>query len=338
MPPKILFVHSSDETFVKLDRELLDTSFDLQDFYVARKFPAKFIQYLSEIRKTDVLFCWFASWNSFWALLLARLMRKGSVLVIGGYDLANLPEADYGHQRGGLGKWISRFAMSLATALFTNSYYSQKEAELNAGIPSERVRVIYHGVPDPFGSLPGAPKERMTITVGKVDQPNLKRKGIEPFVRAAAHLPDVKFVVVGAWADDSIEYLRSVASPNVVFTGRVSDEELLDYYRQASVYVQASLHEGFGLSVAEAMLAGCIPITTRAGSLPEVVGDCGYYCDSPEPSDIAKAIEMALHGSVSIRERARERILSNFPMEKRRKLLEEIIWSSGLQRNQAQDS
>lgn len=335
---KILFVHSGNESFIKLDSELLGTSFDVYDFYAKRKFPADFIQYWRGIKDADVLFCWFASWNSSWALLIAKIMRKGSVLVIGGYDLANLPEADYGHQRGGLGKWISRFAMKLATILFTNSYYSQKEAELNVGISSERVHVIYHGVPDLFGSLPNLLKERMALTVGKVDEPNLKRKGIEPFVRAAEHLLDVQFVVIGDWADDSIDYLRSIASPNVVFTGRVSDEELLDYYKQSSLYVQASLHEGFGLSVAEAMLAGCIPVVTKAGSLPEVVGDCGIYSASPEPSDVAEAIETALNGSVSIRFQARERILNNFPMEKRRKLLEETIWSIYRQRNHAHDN
>ena len=327
MSPKILFVHSSDETFVKLDREFLSTSFELHDFYVARKFPVKFIHYLSKIRKADVLFCWFASWNSFWALLIARIFRKPSILVIGGYDVANLPIADYGHQRGGLKKWVSRWAMDLANILIPFSKYSQLEAEENAGIHADGMKVVYIGVPDMLGSLSKEARERMALTVGKVEWANLKRKGLEPFVRAAAYLPDVKFVVVGAWADDSIEYLRSVASPNVVFTGRVSDEELLDYYRRASVYVQASLHEGFGLSVAEAMLAGCIPVVTKAGSLPEVVGDCGIYCVSSEPSEVAKAIDIALHSSPLIRAQARERILSQFPMEKRKKLLEQAVWS-----------
>jgi glycosyltransferase involved in cell wall biosynthesis len=215
--------------------------------------------------------------------------------------------------------------MKLATLVFTNSYYSQKEAELNAGIPLERVNVIYHGLPDPFHSLPPTPREQVALTVGKVEWPNLKRKGIEAFVRAAKYLPEVQFVVIGAWADDSIEYLRSIASANVQFTGRVNEEELLAYYRKASVYVQASLHEGFGLSVAEAMLAGCIPVVTRRGSLPEVVGEHGYYCDPPEPRDIAKTVEIALQCPPSLRVYARERILYRFPVRQRRQLLERFI-------------
>lgn len=327
MRPKILFFHSGNQSFVKLDLELLSASFEVLDFFTARKFPADLLKYWRGIKESNVLFCWFASWNSFWALLLAKIMRKGSVLVIGGYDLANLPEANYGHQRGGLLKWISRFAIKMATVLLTNSYYSQKEAERNAKVPPQRVRVIYHGVPDPFGSLPQIPRERMALTVGNVDWPNLKRKGLEPFVRAAACLPDVQFTLVGAWKDDSIEYLRSIASSNVTFSGRVSDEELLDYYRQASVYVQASLHEGFGLSVAEAMLAGCIPVTTCAGSLPEVVGDCGVYCQSTDSDALALAIQSAFDCPNLFRHESRKRILSNFPLLRRKQILEEVIIS-----------
>lgn len=273
---RVLLVHSGNEPFVKIDHDLLCSSFVVQDFYRVQKFPADFLQYWRGIKKADVVFCWFACWNSFWALLFARLFRKGSILVIGGYDLANLPESNYGHQRPGVMKWVSRLSMKLATQLFTNSYFSQKEAEQNAKVPLGRVRVIYHGVPDPFGTMPTIPRERMVLTVGKVDWPNLKRKGLEPFVLAAALMPDVSFALVGTWEDNSIEYLRSIAAANVIFTGQVRGEELNNFYRRASVYVQASQHEGFGLSVAEAMLAGCIPVTTRAGSLPEVVGELGF--------------------------------------------------------------
>ena len=327
MQPKIFFVHSGNETFVRLDREILSDFTKVQDFYAVSKYPVGFTQYWQGVRNSDLVFCWFASWNSLWALFTAKLLSKPSILVIGGYDLANIPEANYGQQRGGLGKWVSRSAIRLATTLFTNSFYSQREATQNAGIPPQCVQVIYHGVPDLFGDLPRDHSENIALTVGKVDWPNLKRKGLESFVRAAALLPEVQFIVVGAWADNSIEFLRSIASKNVTFTGRVSDEELLDYYRQASVYVQASLHEGFGLSVAEAMLGGCIPVVTKAGSLPEVVGEIGIYSDSSDPSDIARAIKTAFSVPSTMCRQARDRILKQFPMEKRKHLIEQFVFS-----------
>jgi glycosyltransferase involved in cell wall biosynthesis len=165
----------------------------------------------------------------------------------------------------------------------------------------------------------------MALTVGNIDRGNLQRKGHESFVRAAALLPDVSFVLVGNWKGDAIDYLRSIATPNVTFTGRVSDVVLHDYYGKASVYVQPSLHEGFGLSVAEAMLAGCIPVVSRAGSLPEVTGDAGIFVDAPEPTAIAQAIEKALEYPPEARASARQRILDRFPVSKRSELLEELI-------------
>jgi len=327
MRSRIFFIHTGSESFTKLDLDLLSGSFDVQDFYVPRKFPAEYVRYWQGVSHTDLVFGWFAGWNSLWALAFAKLFHKPSILVIGGYDLASLPEAKYGHQRGGAGKWISRLAMKLATELITNSYFSQKEAERNAGISPQRVRVIYHGVPDPFGTLPQNPKELMALTVGKVEWSNLKRKGIEPFVQTASYLPDVRFVVVGAWEDDSVDYLRGIAPPNVFLAGRVSDEELLSYYRRASVYVQASLHEGFGMSVAEAMLAGCIPVVTRAGALPEVVGDGGIYIESVDPAEISRAIREASSFSQNQRQLTRNRILNQFTLEKRRLGFEQIFHS-----------
>src|SRR5205823_11695232 len=104
---------------------------------------------------------------------------------------------------------------------------------------------------------------------------NLLRKGLLPFVQASAYCPAVRFVVVGRACDDSIATLRRLAGPNVEFAGFLPDAGLAALYARAAVYVQASLHEGFGLSVAEAMSAGCVPGVSRAGAAPPVVGDGG---------------------------------------------------------------
>ena len=138
-------------------------------------------------------------------------------------------------------------------------------------------------------------------------------------------MPDVNFVLAGAAKDDAFDYLRAIATPNVTLTGRLSDEALNDYYRKAAVYVQASRHEGFGLSVAEAMLAGCVPVVTRVGALPEVTGDSGIFVNAPEPAVLAQAIETALAYSDRARASIRQRILDQFPMEKRGQLLEQLI-------------
>ena len=112
--------------------------------------------------------------------------------------------------------------------------------------------------------------------------------------------------------------LRAEAPANVEFTGWLSDEDLLDVYRRAAVYVQASRHEGFGLAVAEAMLAGCVPVVMNVTAMPEVVGDAGVLIESQEPDAVAAGITRALELGPDAARRARERILTSFPMESRR--------------------
>ena len=330
---RILFVHNWLSSFIRYDLETLRQKYDVTEMFMTVRRPLRLLSIPRLVRTHDLVFGWFASWHTFWPLLVARCFTKPSILVVGGYDLANLPEIGYGHQRGGLERWISHLTMQRATRLVTISEYSRSEAEENAGIPGEQIQVIYLGVPDPFGVLPQSPKHRMVLTVGVVKRNNLRRKGHETFVKAGHLLPDVRFVLVGDWEDDAIEYLQSIAPPNVTFTGWVDDEMLLDYYRRASVYVQASLHEGFGLSVAEAMLAGCIPVVTRVGALPEVVGDAGIYLPSNAPEAIAEGIQTGLQMDERRRRQARERILQAFPLAKRKQellgLVDSLITNPG---------
>ena len=81
---------------------------------------------------------------------------------------------------------------------------------------------------------------------------------------------------------------------NVEFTGWLSDEDLRALYRRAAVYVQASRHEGFGLAVAEAMLAGCVPVVVNVTAMPEVVGDAGVLIESQRPEEVADGVRRAL--------------------------------------------
>jgi len=317
---KILFVYNHPDPFILIDREILADKWDVVDWHHSGRF-LNFYRLIHQIKKCDLVFGWFASWHTFFPLLVAKLIGKPTLLIIGGYDIAKIPSIGYGHQRGGIKKWISRWTMHLADHLITNSYFSQSEVESNIGIPKEKVSVIYHGVPDVIGNFPDECREPIILTVGNVERSNLLRKGHEAFVRAAKFLPEYTFVLVGAWRDDTIEYLKEIAPSNLHFPGWIEVDSLHEYYRKSSIYVQASMHEGFGMSVAEAMLAGCIPVVSRVGALPEVVGDCGIYSPSNDPSEIASSIKYSLQHSNGFREKARERILHEFPLARR---IEEI--------------
>jgi glycosyltransferase involved in cell wall biosynthesis len=313
---RILFVHNSKASFVAIDRAILAERYEIEDLHQPGRWPNP-LAVVGGVLRADVVFGWFASWHTFFPITLAWLLRKPSVMIVGGFDTANMPDIGYGYQQGGLRRTASRWIMRRARRLATNSDYSLSELERNAEIPGERVTVIHHGVPDPFGEEPGA-KEREALTVGAINRNTLVQKGQFPFVEAARLLPDVRFTFAGKWLDESVEQLRARAGDNVRFTGWLSDEELQAAYRRAAVYVQASRHEGFGLAVAEAMLAGCVPVVMDVTAMPEVVGDAGVFVESQHPEDVAAGVRRALELGPEAARRARERILTAFPMERRR--------------------
>jgi glycosyltransferase involved in cell wall biosynthesis len=314
---RVLYVHSRKNTFTEIDRAALAERFEVVDYYQPR-LRVRPLELVSKLRRTDVVFGWFASWHTFAALTLASLMRKPSVLVIGGFDTARMPEIGYGAQRPGTRRWFTRRTIAMATRLITNSRYSLREIEANLGLGEDRVTLVYHGIPDRFGDADLGAREQMALSVGVVYRVNLKRKGQRPFVEAARRLPDVEFVLAGKWSDDAIDELRAGAAPNVTFTGYLEDDKLDRLFIRAAVYAQPSRHEGFGISVAEAMLARCVPVVTDAGALLEVVGDTGIVIAAADPDSVADGVRRALELGADAGERARRRILERFPYERRR--------------------
>jgi glycosyltransferase involved in cell wall biosynthesis len=76
----------------------------------------------------------------------------------------------------------------------------------------------------------------------------------------------------------------------VVFTGRIPDEELIELYNAAELFVYPSLYEGFGLPVLEAMACGAPVVVSNSSSLPEVVGDAGVLVSPTNDRDLGEAI------------------------------------------------
>jgi len=315
---RILYVHSRRNTFTRIDREALEERHEVVD-YLQEGVKPRPVELWRNVGECDAIVGWFASWHTALALRFARIRRKPSLLIFGGFDTAAMPEIGYGSQRGGLRRRLVKTTAGLATRLVTNSESSLREIAENVGIDPARVEVVYHGIPDRFEHVdPAAPRERLALTVGAVYDVNLLRKGHGPFCEAAAKVPDVEWVLGGEWWDETGEHLSAKAPQNLRLTGYLPDSELDDLFRTAAVYVQASLHEGFGMSLAEAMLAGAVPVVTAAGALPEVVGETGIVIAEATPQKIAEAVNEALALRPEAHVAARERVRTEFPYEKRR--------------------
>ena len=315
----ILYVYKHNRSFVRRDLDMLRKHFKVTPCYFSFinsfRLPVLVIE-------SDVVFIWFASYHAFIATILAKMFSKKVIIVTGGYDVADEKEINYGLMRNALLKHVVKYILKNADRILAVSEFNKKEIEKYLGIKD--AEVVYNSV-DSEKFVPSGKKEKMVITVGFISWENVKRKGLETFVKAARYTPEAKFLVIGRALDNSIEHLKSISSENVEFTGFVSDEELLNYYQRAKVYCQLSYYESFGMAPAEAMLCGCIPVVTDRGALPEVVGDTGFYVPYGDEKATAEAIKKALEAPEEIGKKARERIVKLFSHRMREEKLVKTV-------------
>jgi glycosyltransferase involved in cell wall biosynthesis len=76
----------------------------------------------------------------------------------------------------------------------------------------------------------------------------------------------------------------------VPFMGVDRVQELAELYAGASVYLDPSLHEGFGMQVIEAMACGIPVVCSNRGALPEVAGDAALLVDPEDSEEMASAV------------------------------------------------
>lgn len=322
---KILFVHNSLRTFVRLDRDVLATSHDVHELnyhWNTRTFGSL----IRQIQDCDLIFAWFASYHSFLPAILGKRHNKIVVVCSSDYDLANELTHGYGSMRGGLSKRINNQIFSVANCVIVPSEFSHHMALTNTvlGKMSEKVITIPHGIP--LTKMPTKSKQARAITVATLHKLTNWRKGVNTFVQTASHLPAIGFDVVGSALDNSLNDLKQQASANVVFHGQLSDVQRDELLARAQVYAQLSFIEGFGLSLAEAMLQECVPVVTRRGALPEVVGDCGVYVEYNNSASAAEGIRYAMTVP-ELGKMARERVHDLFSLELRAQRLNQVLAS-----------
>ena len=141
--------------------------------------------------------------------------------------------------------------------------------------------------------------EKMILCVGRL----VPQKGIEYFIRAipiiAQRYPEAKFVIVGeGWSRD---YLEGVAqstghAKRILFTGFISDAEVIALMTSADVLVIPSVYEPFGIVALEGMATGAPVVASHVGGLAEVIEHdrTGIFVYPRSPESIAWGVDRVL--------------------------------------------
>lgn len=250
---------------------------------------------------------------------LSKLFGKKVAVITGGYDTTYVPLIDWGEMKTWWKRLAQRFALSLVDLVLTFSEFSKTDV-LKYARP-RNVKALYFGIDTEYFK-PKGKKEPLAITVCfQINASTLIQKGLRTMIEAARSVPEATFVLIGEVSNDAtMDEVRRTAPSNVMFQGKSTGQELLQFYQRASVYLQVSAHEGFGIANTEAMSCECIPVVTNATALPEVVGDSGFFVPFNDVPATVEAIKRAL-ASPELGKKARRRIIDNFTSEKHERAL-----------------
>jgi glycogen(starch) synthase len=168
---------------------------------------------------------------------------------------------------------IEQEGMKNADQLIAVSDLTKKVMIEKYCVPPEKIHVIHNAV----YPLKAGKKQKIVLFLGRLTI----QKGPEFFLKTAKRVldleKDVKFVVAGSgeMLPRLIEQALEIGiADKVIFTGKLTEEEVKYIYRIASVYVMPSVSEPFGITALEAISAGTPTIVSKASGVSEAFQNC----------------------------------------------------------------
>lgn len=206
-----------------------------------------------------------------------------------------------------------------ADKIITVSNYSKEDIRRVFAVPESKIEIVYGAASDIFH--PTSNVEELTLARSRyglserfIMYVGLWRfhKNLHGLIRAFAGLMrsdefrDVRLAVVGKEDPLEEQIPRLIdqlgLDSHVIFTGYVTDRDLVLLYNLATVVVVPGLHEGFGLPAVEAMACGTPVIASSSTVLPEIVGDAGVLVDpSSEDSMIQSLVSVLSSTDMRVR-------------------------------------
>jgi len=192
------------------------------------------------------------------------------------------------------GFWLNRYALQRANAVFTNK--RRDETNLKRLVPNDRLHYIAPGIRlERFAATPphGTPLPKQwhaadcpVILTAAMFRPGVKTEGLASVIRSCGHLADkgcrFQLVICGDGANQDVlkRLARHHLGESVHFAGRVSRDQMPQYYRNADIFVFPGIQEGLGMVYLEAQAAGLPVVACTGWGASEVVrhNETGLLC------------------------------------------------------------
>jgi len=158
---------------------------------------------------------------------------------------------------------VSRIDHLLAVSDFTRQFVRERWGREST--------TLYPPCPVDLYSNLRLPKRDLVVTVGRI----APEKRIGLFLEIARRLPGIEFAIIGSISTYKAPYYNSLkaAAPNNVSFVIAPLRKVSELLGSAKVYVHCAKNEHFGITIVEAMAAGCVPVVHDSGGPREIVSD-----------------------------------------------------------------
>ena len=270
--------------------QLLAIPYIISGFFKCIKICRKF--------RPDVIHAHWPFPHAYIALGAAKLFRIPLVLNFHGAELLLIRKK----------KWVKpllKFAIGQAQAVFANSSFTAGKIKALRNVDVEWSpygTTLESGLSSGAGTAPHPINGKFKILfVGR----HIERKGICYLIEAAKYLPrdqfEIRIVGVGDLTDKlkmrAAEVSTTPDAANIIFTGKLSPEDLANEYKTANVFTLPAIvdskgdTEGLGVVLIEAMELGLPVVASNVGGIPDVVVDgiSGILVPEKDPQALASA-------------------------------------------------
>lgn len=227
-------------------------------------------------------------------------------------DITNFLFPQYHTLKLKIARIFFKKAIKNSKIIFTISLNSKKDIVSFFNTSESKIMAIYLAASEKFKRIENKSElksikskynlpDKFILFVGSIEP----RKNLTGLIKAFQKIKtkiEHKLVIVGGkgWLNSEIYKMikKEKLQDDIIFTGYVSEEDLVAIYNLADLFVYPSFYEGFGIPVLEAMSCGCPVITSNTSSLPEVCGDAGIMVD---PYNVDQLAQMMLKAIQDVR-------------------------------------